>query len=257
MPTQDPADTVTAAILVIGDEILSGRTQDTNIAAIAKFLGPKGIRVAEVRIVPDVEEEIVSAVNHLRGRYQYVFTTGGIGPTHDDITADAIARAFGTGISHHPEAVRRLEAHYSHTPGMLNEARMRMARIPHGATLVDNPVSKAPGFEIGNVFVMAGVPLIMAAMLESIGPKLTGGAPLLSVTVGSSVPEGVLADGLRIIAETESDVSIGSYPFFKGQRYGTSLVLRSQDAGRLRAVAARVAGLIESLGGTPEMDEVA
>src|SRR5215510_8776850 len=170
---------VRAAVLLIGDELLSGRTQDVNLQTIAKFMAPLGVQIAEARVVADVPEEIAAAVNHLRGKYDYVFTTGGIGPTHDDKTADAIAEAFGVGIDVHPEARAILEAHYK-GPGNLNEARLRMARLPHGASLVPNPVSKAPGFQIENVFVMAGVPSIMRGMLEGVGPRIEGGAVVRS-----------------------------------------------------------------------------
>src|SRR5687767_14160224 len=171
----------TAGLLLIGDEILSGRTKDKNLGYIADFLTALGIDLKEARVVADIEDDIVAAVNALRSRYTYVFTTGGIGPTHDDITADAIAKAFAVTIDHDPRAVAILKAHYS--PGQLNEARMRMARIPEGAELIENPVSKAPGFRLGNVFVMAGVPKIMQAMMDQLGPRLTRGSPMISATV--------------------------------------------------------------------------
>src|SRR5919107_4329286 len=193
------APAVTAAILVIGDEILSGRTKDKNIGYIAEYLTGIGVDLREVRVVPDVEEEIVAAVNALRSRYTYLFTTGGIGPTHDDITADCIAKAFGVGIDHDPRAVAMLRERY--TPEELNEARMRMARIPDGASLIENPISKAPGFRIGNVFVMAGVPSIMQAMLDNIAPTLETGARMVIETIDATgLAEGNYAEGLAAIA---------------------------------------------------------
>ncbi|HEY0281960.1 MAG TPA: molybdopterin-binding protein, partial [Rhizomicrobium sp.] len=185
---------LTAAVLIIGDEILSGRTQDTNTNTIARFLGALGIDVKEVRVVGDVEDEIVAALNALRARYTYVFTTGGIGPTHDDITADAVAKAFGVGINYHPEALAILAARIK--PGHFNEMRKRMARIPFGASLIKNNVSAAPGFQIENVFVMAGVPSIMQAMLEDVGPRLARGRPIKAVTIAAPIAEGTVAAAL-------------------------------------------------------------
>jgi molybdenum cofactor synthesis domain-containing protein len=235
----------TAALLLIGDEILSGRTKDRNLGYVADFLTALGIDLKEARLVPDVEEDIVAAVNALRARYDYVFTTGGIGPTHDDITADAVARAFGVPIDHDPRAVAILEAHYE--PGMLNEARLRMARIPKGASLIDNPVSRAPGFRLGNVFVMAGVPKIMQAMLEELKGELERGAPMLSATVTAFIGEGDLAKPLKEIQERYPDVVIGSYPFEEQGRFGSNLVLRSRDSARLGAAQAEVAAMAEAL----------
>jgi molybdenum cofactor synthesis domain-containing protein len=235
----------TAALLLIGDEILSGRTKDRNLGYVADFLTALGIDLKEARLVPDVEEDIMAAVNALRARYDYVFTTGGIGPTHDDITADAVAKAFGVPIDHDPRAVAILRAHYE--PGMLNEARLRMARIPKGANLIDNPVSRAPGFRLGNVFVMAGVPKIMQAMLESLKGELERGAPMLSATVTAFIGEGDLAKPLKEIQERYPDVVIGSYPFEEQGRFGSNLVLRSRDAARLGAAQAEVAAMAEAL----------
>src|ERR1700760_3045791 len=184
----------TAAVLVIGDEILSGRTQDTNSHHIARFLGALGIDLREIRVVGDVEDEIVAALNALREAWDFVFTTGGIGPTHDDITADAVARAFGVGIGYHPDVYALLEARYP--PGEFNDMRKRMARIPHGAALVANPVSAAPGFHIGNVYVLAGVPMVMRAMLEQIAPELPRGTRVARVTLEANIAEGVIAPGL-------------------------------------------------------------
>lgn len=242
----------TAALLIIGNEILSGRTQDANLAFIAKYLGGIGVRFREVRVVPDEEAEIVAAVNALRARYTYVFTTGGIGPTHDDITSECIAKAFGVPLIQHPEARRRLEDHYAGT-GMLNEARLRMANTPEGAVLIDNPVSSAPGFQIGNVFVMAGVPMIMQAMLTGLGNRLVGGPPVLSRTVACGIPEGTLAAGLTAIQAYFPSIDIGSYPAFRQGRISTSLVLRGTDPDLLESATARVSGLVTELGGTPEI----
>lgn len=248
---------VTAAVLVIGDEILSGRTKDANMGFLAERLTELGIRLREARVVPDVPEEIVAAVNALRARYDHVFTTGGIGPTHDDITAECIARAFGVPLLRHPEAVRRLEAHYE--AGQLNEARLRMANVPEGGTLIDNPVSAAPGFRIGNVYVMAGVPRIMQAMFDGIAPTLAGGDKVLSRTVTCDLGEGVIAAGLGAIAAEYAELSVGSYPYFRAGRFGTSLVLRGTDAGRLSSATEAVRSLVVSLGGTagpePEKNE--
>lgn len=235
---------VTAAVLVIGDEILSGRTKDTNIGTIADHLTDIGIRLREVRVVADVEEEIIAAVNALRGRYDYVFTTGGIGPTHDDITADAVAKAFGAAIDVDPRAVAMLRERLSEAD--LTPARLRMARIPAGAELVDNPVSRAPGFFIGNVIVMAGVPRIMAAMLRAVTPRLRTGAKLLSLSIHVNAPEGVIAPHLSAAQADNSDVQMGSYPYFEDGRPGVYLVLRSIDPVRLESAAknleARLAG---------------
>ena len=240
---------VTAAVLVIGDEILSGRTKDANMAFLAERLADLGIRLREARVVADDADEIVAAVNALRARYTYVFTTGGIGPTHDDITAECIARAFGVPLLRHPDAVRRLEAHYE--PGQLNEARLRMANVPEGGTLIDNPVSAAPGFRIGNVHVMAGVPRIMQAMFDGLAPTLIGGARVLSLTVTCNLGEGVIAAGLGAIAAEYPDLSIGSYPYFRAGQFGTSLVLRGTDAARLHSATEAVRTLVLSLGGNP------
>ncbi len=237
---------VTAAILVIGDEILSGRTKDKNIGYIAEYCTAIGIDVREVRVVPDIEDEIVAAVRALSGRYEHVFSTGGIGPTHDDITADAMAKAFGVTIDHDPRAVAILTTHYGEAN--LNEARMRMARIPAGADLIDNPVSKAPGFTIGNVHVMAGVPVIMQAMLDSVTATIPTGAKMLSATVPASMGEGRIAAGLGAIQKDFPDVSIGSYPKMLDGGFATDIVLRSRDAERLavavRAVEELIAGLL-------------
>jgi molybdenum cofactor synthesis domain-containing protein len=237
---------VTAAILVIGDEILSGRTKDKNIGYIADYLGQIGIDLREVRIVPDVEDDIVEAVNALRHRYTYVFTTGGIGPTHDDITADAVAKAFGVPIVEDPRAIALLLERIK--PEDLNAARRRMARIPQGGELVENKISKAPGFMIGNVVVMAGVPSIMQAMLDGVAPRLKTGAKMLVESVeAGNLPEGLYAADLADIAERHAGVSIGSYPAFVDGRFRNQIVLRSKDEAALAAAIAETRALVDRL----------
>ncbi|MBB3065167.1 competence/damage-inducible protein A [Limibacillus halophilus] len=243
---------VKAALLIIGNEILSGRTKDANLSYIGERLNTLGIRLAEVRVVADDEVDIVEALNALRARYSYVFTTGGIGPTHDDITAGCIAKAFGLPLIENPQARALLEAHYE--PGQLNAARLRMARTPEGAELIENPVSTAPGFRVENVYVMAGVPRIMQAMFESVAPTLVGGKPLLSRTVVCDLPEGRVAEGLARIQSHFPEVQIGSYPSFRAGNYGTNLVLRDTDDERLSAAAAEVFKLVADLGGNPMND---
>ena len=227
-----PSRIWTAALLVIGDEILSGRTQDKNIAQVASWLGVQGIRLNEVRVVPDNTAAIVEAVNALRARNDYLFTTGGIGPTHDDITVDAVAEALGVAVVIHPEARAILERYYE-SRGGLNEARLRMARVPDGAELIPNRMSGAPGIRIGNVFLMAGVPSITAGMLDALTGELEGGAPLLSQTVGSWAIESEVADLLRETERAHEGCVIGSYPFFREGRVGANFVVRSVDAARL------------------------
>jgi molybdenum cofactor synthesis domain-containing protein len=240
--------TVTAAILVIGDEILSGRTKDRNIGYIAEYLAKVGVDVREVRVVPDIEEEIVAAVNALRSRYDYLFTTGGIGPTHDDITADAIAKAFGVAIGEDPRALAVMMERY--TPDDLTPARRRMSRIPAGAELVDNPISKAPGFRIGNVIVMAGVPSVMQAMLDHAITSVRGGAVMLVETIeAGGLPEGRYGDALREIAEGRAAVSIGSYPSFSNGQFRNQIVVRSRDAETLAEAKAAVEAMIARLKG--------
>jgi len=237
----------TAAVLVIGDEILSGRTQDTNINYIARVLALKGIDLKEARMVGDEQGEIVAALNALRTRYDFVFTTGGIGPTHDDITADAIAAAFGVGIGYHPEAYAALEARYA--PGEFNEMRKRMARVPHGASLVKNSVSTAPGFHIGNVFVLAGVPAIARAMLEALAPLLPEGPKVHAVTIASPVPEGRVAEGLAAVQKGHPDTGIGSYPFYRPDGgFGVQLVVRGRDAAAVEAAAVAIEAHLATLG---------
>ena len=246
MTDMSPDQTVTAAILVIGDEILSGRTKDKNIGYIAEYLTAIGVDLREVRVVPDVEEEIVNALNALRHRYAYVFTTGGIGPTHDDITADSVAKAFGVPIDYDPRAVALLKQRFQGAE--LNEARMRMTRIPHGADLVTNKVSMAPGFWIGNVIVMAGVPTIMQAMLDEVGPKLKTGQKMLSDSVRADAKEGDIGTELGEIAAAHPDVSIGSYPFFDDKLGpNTNVVIRARDAGKLAAAKAAVEEMLTAV----------
>jgi molybdenum cofactor synthesis domain-containing protein len=240
---------VTAAVLVIGNEILSGRTKDANLPWLAERLNALGIRVREARVVPDIEEEIVAAVNALRAKYDYVFTTGGIGPTHDDITAECIAKAFGVPLERNSEAVRRMEAHYP--PGHLNEARLRMANAPKGATLIDNPVSIAPGFQIGNVFVMAGIPGIMQAMFSGLAHRLVGGEPVSTRTVLCALPEGILAKNFGELQARYPDIEMGSYPAFRGGKPSVSLVLRATDNAMLDRATEELAGIVRSLGGEP------
>jgi len=219
----------TAALVVIGDEILSGRTQDRNVGQVATWLNDHGIRLAEVRIIPDDLDRIGETINELRARHDYLFTTGGIGPTHDDITVDAIAQAFGVPVIVHPDARRILEDYYRDRPGGLTDARLRMARTPDGAELLLNPSSGAPGVKMGNVYILAGVPHIAASMLEALTGKLEGGRPIVSVTVGARAPESDVADLLRETEEAHPGVAIGSYPFFKDGKYGANFVIRSDD----------------------------
>ena len=242
-----------AAVLVIGDEILSGRTQDTNSNHIARFLGALGIDLKEVRVVGDVESEIIAALNALRAVYDFVFTTGGIGPTHDDITADAVAKAFGVGIGYHPEVYALLEARYP--PGEFNDMRKRMARIPDGATLVKNPISAAPGFHLGNVYVLAGVPMVMRAMLEEIAPDLPHGPTVKSITLEAGIPEGTIAPGLAELQKAHPEVAIGSYPFYREsapQPFGAQLVLRSRDSDALEQTARALEDILRKLGAAPQ-----
>jgi molybdenum cofactor synthesis domain-containing protein len=240
--------TVTAAVLVIGDEILSGRTKDRNLGYIAEYLARIGVDVREARVVPDIEEEIVVAVNSLRARYDYVITTGGIGPTHDDITADAIAHAFGVSIDEDPRAIAIMMERY--LPADLNAARRRMARIPAGAELIENPVSKAPGFRIGNVFVLAGVPSVMQAMLDFAAKAMNAGAPMLvEVITAGSIPEGRYGEALGAIAAAHPTVSIGSYPAFKDGRFNNQIVVRAKDGGAVAAARRAVEEMVAAFSG--------
>jgi molybdenum cofactor synthesis domain-containing protein len=246
-----PPTIVTAGMVVIGDEILSGRTKDKNIGFIADYLTAIGIDLKEVRIVPDETAEIVAAINALRPRYTYIFTTGGIGPTHDDITADAVAAAFGVGIDHDPRALKILSDYYEPRGVDFNEARMRMARIPLGADLIENKVSKAPGFRIGNVHVMAGVPSVLQAMMDEIAPTLTTGTKMLSESVRAEQPEGIIAAELGRIQKDFPATMIGSYPFHDGKIYGTNLVVRARDAGLLAEATDAVRDMVARLSAPP------
>lgn len=241
MPT---TDAITAGLIVIGDEILSGRTKDVNIGATADFCTDLGIELREVRVVSDVTEAIVEAVNTLRARYTYVFTTGGIGPTHDDITADAVATAFGVALPYHPEARAMLEERWKASGTEINEARLRMARVPEGGTLIVNSVSAAPGFRIGNVHVMAGVPKIMKAMLEAIAPTLEGGRKVSSVSILCRVGEGSIGGPFGRLQEEFPDVKMGSYPQMGSTSVMTELVLRASDEIRLAEAATRVRDMV-------------
>ena len=241
----------TAALVVIGDEILSGRTQDKNVAQLATWLNEQGIRFAEVRVVPDDPAPIGEAVNALRAKHDYLFTTGGIGPTHDDITVDAIAAALGVPVVINPEARKILEDYYRGRPGGLTDARLRMARAPQGAELIANPSSGAPGIKIGNVFVLAGVPDIAASMLQALTGKLEGGRPMVSVTIGARAPESDVADLLRETEDAHPGATIGSYPFFKDGRYGSNFVIRSEDAELARLTGNDLAERLRDAGYEP------
>ncbi|HSL80936.1 MAG TPA: molybdopterin-binding protein [Pseudolabrys sp.] len=242
------SDIITAAVLVIGDEILSGRTKDKNIGYIADYLTAIGIDLKEVRVVADEAAAIVDALNALRAKYTYVFTTGGIGPTHDDITADCVAEAFDVALEFHPEAIAILKERLAKTGGELNEARLRMARIPKGAALVANKVSGAPGFWIGNVITMAGIPAVMQGMLDEVAPKLKTGTKLLSETIRADAKEGDVGTELGAIAKAHPSAIIGSYPFID-ERNGpnTNIVVRSRDADELAAVKAEVEGMLKKV----------
>ena len=240
---------VTAAVLIIGNEILSGRTQDTNLAHLAKTLNGYGIQVREARVVPDVEAEIVAAINALRVRYDYLFTTGGIGPTHDDITADCVAKAFGVELEIHPQIAELIQRRPS--PPEVMASRMRMARVPRGGGLIDNPLGP-PGFYIDNVYVMAGIPRIMQQMIASLDGKLKRGVVVQSRSVTAYVSEGQIAKGLGAVQDRFAQVDVGSYPFQRQERFGTTLVMRGSDAAELDAALADVVALIRSLGAEPE-----
>ena len=236
-----PKEIVTAATLVIGDEILSGHTKDKNVGYIADYLTAIGIDLKEVRVVADDESAIVDALNTLRAKYTYVFTTGGIGPTHDDITADCVAKAFGVALPYHPDAIALIKERLAKTGGELNEARMRMARIPEGAKLVANKVSGAPGFWIGNVITMAGIPTVMQAMLDEVAPRLKTGTKLMSETIRADLKEGDVGTELGAIAKANPEAIIGSYPFFD-EKLGpnTNIVVRSRDPQKLQVVKCAV-----------------
>ena len=241
----------TAALLVIGDEILSGRTQDKNVAQVATWLNNQGIRLGEVRIVPDDIDRIAGNVNELRSVHDYLFTTGGIGPTHDDITVDAMAQAFGVPAVVHPAARKLLEDYYRDRPGGLTEARLRMARVPQGAELIVNAASGAPGVRMENVFILAGVPYIAATMLDALTGKLEGGRPVVSVTVGARAAESDVADMLRETEEANPGVAIGSYPFFKDGGHGANFVIRSEDAELAERTGEQLAARLREAGYEP------
>lgn len=240
------AETPTAALVIIGNEILSGRTRDANLPYLAEFLGRRGIRLAEARVVADETAAIVEAVNQLRARNRYVFTTGGIGPTHDDITAAAIAEAFGVPLERNPEAERRLLAYYP--PDKVTPARMKMADMPVGVELIDNPVSAAPGFVIGNVFVLPGVPKIMQAMLDGLASRLEGGPPLVSRAIVAYAPEGEIAERLAAVQARHAAVTIGSYPFMRMGTPGTTVVCRGADAEAVARAAADFLAVMREAG---------
>jgi molybdenum cofactor synthesis domain-containing protein len=246
----EPPRTVTACVLIIGNEVLSGRTQDENLSFLAHGLNEVGIRVREARVIPDDPTVIATTVNAARRDFDHVFTTGGIGPTHDDITAQCVADAFGVKLVLHPAAKRLLEAHYP--AGHLNEARLRMAMVPEGAVLLPNPISQAPGFQIGNVFVLPGVPRIMQGIFEQLKPRLKGGARVLSRSVSCRIGEGVLAHDLGGLQGRWPDLEIGSYPYFRRGDFGVTLVLRGTDRNRLEAATEELRTLIRSLGGEPQ-----
>ncbi len=240
----------TACLLVIGNEVLSGRTQDANIKFLALGLGAIGMPLREVRVIPDVPETIIGTVNEVRAKFDHVFTTGGIGPTHDDITSECVAKAFGVPWEPHPDAWAKMERHYK--PGEFNAARQRMATMPRGATLIENPVSIAPGFTIGNVHVMAGVPRIMQAMWTSLAPTLPGGTPVASRAVHVfGLPEGGIAEGLGQVQKDYPDVDLGSYPFYRAGGNGVALVAKGTDMEALARCVAAVSALIRALGHEP------
>ena len=247
----DQPKNVTACLLIIGNEILSGRTKDANLNFLALELNKLGVQLRECRVIPDVEQTVVDTLNEVRRKFDYVFTTGGIGPTHDDITADCIAKAFGVGISEHPEAVARMTRHYGDV-ALFTPARRRMARIPHGGVLVDNPVSIAPGFQMENVFTFAGIPKIMQAMFESMKHRLVGGAPVISRTVRTNLPEGIIAEPLGALQKRFDDLDIGSYPGFRNGKVSVSLVLRGTDDARLAAASAELIDTLKKMDGEAE-----
>ena len=238
----------TACVMLIGNEILSGKTQDANLQFLATELAKLGIKLAEARVVRDEFAEIEAALNECRARYTYVFTTGGIGPTHDDITAEAVARAFGTRLELSEDALERLRG----GRGELNEARLKMARVPLGATLIDNPISNAPGFRLDNVFVLAGIPSIARAMFEALAPELTTGEKIRSASIDVHAREGDLAAPLERIALAHPEVEIGSYPFAREGRFGATLVVRGTDADAIERIVEEIVAAMTALGGDPE-----
>jgi molybdenum cofactor synthesis domain-containing protein len=249
-----PDNNPIACLLVIGNEVLSGRTQDANIRFIASRLGEIGIPLREVRVIPDVPDTIVSTVNEVRAKFDYVFTTGGIGPTHDDITSECIAAAFGVPWEPHPEAWARMERSYK--PGEFNAARQRMATMPRGATLIDNAMSVAPGFQIGNVYVMAGVPRVMQSMFEWLTPRLPGGKPVVSCSVHvAGLPEGIIAEPLGAVQANFPDIEIGSYPFYRPGGNGVAIVAKGTDPAAAQAAIDEVTAIITGFGKVPILGE--
>lgn len=240
-------DQITACLIIIGNEILSGRTQDANLAIIGKKCDALGIRLTETRVIADVEADIVKTVNDCRAAFTYVFTTGGIGPTHDDITAAAVGKAFNVEVMRNEEAVNAMDRYYE--PGFLTEARLKMADIPEGARLIDNPVSAAPGFQLENVFVLPGVPSIMEAMFDGLSDRLVGGKPILTANVVSNLPESVIANDLGALQDSYPDVSMGSYPYFRKGKLGVNLVLRSTDEAALENSAQELRKIVLNLKG--------
>ncbi len=238
---------VTAGVIIIGNEVLSGRTQDTNLVYMGKQLDALGISIMEARVIPDIEQTIINTVNHFRETYTYVFTTGGIGPTHDDITSAAIAKTFNVTLEKNAEAVRLLEKY--HEPGGINKARMKMAYLPESAKLIDNPLSGAPGFQMENVFVMAGVPAIMRLMFDGIIDRLTGGDPIITINVATNIGEGVFAEDLSRLQDEYPDISIGSYPYFRNRKLGVNLVMRSTNVNRLEELKEKLTTTLVQLGG--------
>ncbi|MBI1275775.1 competence/damage-inducible protein A [bacterium] len=238
----------TACLLIIGNEILSGRTQDKNLNYLAKKLSEHGVRLQEVRVIPDIEATIIATIRQCMTGFDYVFTTGGIGPTHDDITADCVAKAVGVGIGEHPAAAKILRDHYG---DQITEARLRMARIPEGAGLIDNPISLAPGFHIKNIFVMAGVPSIMQAMLDNVLPMLRKGEAIQSVAVSAILPESRMAAGLAAIQKDHADIDIGSYPLMSEGKFATTIILRGTNKASINAAAEKVRAMMRGLGQEP------
>lgn len=238
---------ITASVIIIGNEILSGRTRDSNLSFIGKRLDTLGIHLVEACVIPDIENTIINTVNNYRVRHNFVFTTGGIGPTHDDITSMSVAKAFGLKLEQNPAAVEQLENYYE--PGQINQARLRMAQIPEGAILIKNPISGAPGFQVENVFVLAGVPTIMEAMFDGITDRLVGGDPVLTTSVATNIGESMLAKGLGELQEIHPDISIGSYPYFKRGKLGVNIVLRSTDKTAMEQLREKIKSLILSLNG--------
>lgn len=243
----------TACVIIIGNEILSGRTQDVNLSYIGKRCDELGILLMETRIIPDVEQTIITTVNECHARFSYIFTTGGIGPTHDDITSASVARAFALPLERNAAAVEAMDKYYE--AGKLNEARLKMADVPETAILIDNPISGAPGFQLDNVFVLPGVPIIMQAMFEGIVDRLVGGSAMLTLSIATDLTEGTLAEGLGLIQERYANISIGSYPYFKQGKIGVNVVSRGTERESLDRLRKELKGLIGELGGKVLLEE--